>query len=182
MAEPSLPDREDSARPEHDRLMIWLWKSYAAYLDQIFDLPGKLDRRRIDATPLRLASHLSDTGLFADAIWELDFAEPSETPAVADGDSSATFSRRQRMLAVFEIRPSLSSLGEVLEGINRRHAVLEEIGAKAFVLVTDDARFDEVFTDQGVFVIHPGEDRVHAPAQGVEERPLDISDVDDRGG
>ena len=185
MAQRARPVDEEDARPEHDRIMAWLWENYRSYLHLIFEFSEEIEQDRIDAARLRLGARLSETDLFADAIWELDyFVAQEEVKAVEGGtDTSRPYSQRHRLLALFDVAPKVSSLSEVLGKLNRyRHAVIEEIGTKAFVLVTGDDRFDDILTDQGIFVIHPGEDTVHSPAEGLEERSLDLPPVDERGG
>lgn len=165
--------------------MVWLWEKYRVYLHQIFEFPEEIDQGHIDASRLRLGTHLSDTDMFADPIWELDYfmAQEEVTEVEGGSDTSRPYSQRHRLQALFEVAPKVSSLGEVLEKLNRyRHAVIEEMGAKAFVLVTGDDRFDDVLTRPGLFVIHPGEDTVRKPDDGLGERSLNLPPDEERGG
>ena len=184
MAEKTRSIRESDVAPDHDRLTIWLWQSYGKYLQKIFDFAPAVDRGRIEAARLQLGTRLSDTELYPDAVWEVDYlvapgeASTAESPA----DTLELRTQRRRLLAVFEIQPQVASLAGIMRQINTyRHAIADEIGTKAFVVVTEDDRFDDIFTEQGIVVIHPGVDEVLMPPDGLEERRIEIPEAQQEG-
>ena len=183
MAEKTRPVREGDVAPDHDRLTIWLWQSYGKYLQKIFDFAQAVDRGRIEAARLHLGTRLSDTELFPDAVWEADdLVTPEKAVTESPADTLELRSQRRRLLAVFEIQPQVASLAGIMRQMNAyRHAVADEIGTKAFVVVTEDDRFDDIFTEQGIVVIHPGVDEALIPPDGLEERRIEMPEAQQEG-
>jgi hypothetical protein len=150
-------DDEDFT-PEHDRLMIDLMTNYKEILERAFLKESSIeDRWEIFGEP----SLDGYPPIYPDAIIQL--IRTIEDP----NDCGLVFSPHYQF--IIEIKPKIDSFGSVLRQIQMYRDRIKNLpyltkfsrsmfpGRSVMVLFTPDTRFDSLFQQQKIEVIHPKE-------------------------